>query len=87
MTTTRRRTGWVMVALLWSAAGAGVFACPICFQIEQGPVADGVRAAVFVLMGVTVTVLSAFAVFVRKMARAENSVRAESYPGAEPRRR
>ena len=72
MTTLRRRAGWLTCALLWSAAGGIVVACPICFQIEQGPVADGVRAAVVVLMSVTVAVLTGFGIFIRRLVRASN---------------
>ena len=70
--TTSRRAAWLIGALIWSAAGSALLACPICFQVEQGPVTDGVRAAVFVLMGVTVAVLSGVAVFVRRLVRASN---------------
>ena len=47
----------------------GLRACPICFQVEQGPTTDGVRAAVFVLLGVTTCVLAAFGAFVVTFAR------------------
>jgi hypothetical protein len=50
----------------WLAAGATTLACPICFQVEQGPVTDGIRIAVLVLMGVTVAVLSGFGVFIAR---------------------
>jgi hypothetical protein len=46
-----------------------VVACPVCFGIEDGPAADGVRAAVAVLMGVTGLVLSGAAAFVVRFAR------------------
>ena len=72
MTRRRQAAAWLAGALLWGAAGNSLFACPICFQIEQGPITDGVRAAVFVLMGVTVTVLACFAMFVRRIVHASN---------------
>ena len=40
------------------------FACPVCFRVEDGAAADGVRAAVIVLLTVTVVVLSGFAAFI-----------------------
>ena len=42
--------------------------CPICFQLEQGPITDGMRAAVFVLIGVTLVVLAAFVRFAIRVA-------------------
>ena len=55
--------------VLWGLATALPAACPICFQMEPGPVTDGVRAAVFVLVGVTVSVLSGAAWFIRRFVR------------------
>jgi hypothetical protein len=71
-TTLRLRAGWLAGALLWSVSASTLLACPICFQVEQGPVTDGVRAAVIVLMGVTVMVLVGFGVFVRRLVRVSN---------------
>jgi len=61
------RTALVTTAL-WAGFGVLGLACPICFQAEPGPVSDGVRAAVIVLIGVTSCVLGGFAVFVRRLA-------------------
>jgi len=55
--------GLVLVA--WVAKTAPLLACPICFQVEQGPVTDGVRAAVVVLVAVTMGVLAGFGAFIR----------------------
>ena len=64
----------VATAVAWCATSATALACPICFQVEQGPVTDGLRVAVFVLMGVTVAVLSGFGVFIaRFVARSGRS--------------
>jgi len=72
---------------VWLAAGAVAAACPICFRVEQGPVTDGVEAAVFVLMGVTTGVLSGFGVFivrfVRRVSRASEAAGAGEAGGAE----
>jgi len=69
--TTRTRHGVIpaIAAALWAAAGATALACPVCFRIEEGPVADGVRTAVLVLIGVTVGVLTGFAVFIARFVR------------------
>jgi hypothetical protein len=85
MTPIRRRAGWTIGALLWAAARGGLLACPICFQIEQGPVTDGVRAAVIVLMGVTLAVLAAFGMFVRKLASADRLAVSTNLGTPEPR--
>ena len=55
--------------IVWFALQAPVLACPVCFQIDDGHTAAGVRAAVWVLMGVTGVVLGGFAVFVRRLVR------------------
>jgi hypothetical protein len=52
-----------LVAVLWPLMDAVARACPICFQIDNGHVTAGVRAGVVVLIGVTVTVVGACAVF------------------------
>ena len=70
MTIPRRRLAWhASVAAVWIAASATALACPVCFRIEEGPVADGVRAAVFVLIGVTTTVLSGVGMFLVRFIR------------------
>jgi hypothetical protein len=77
----RRLEGWKALrlgslqGLIWMGATAHLVACPICFQVEQGPVTDGVRAAVVVLVGVTIGVLSGFGVFVARFVARSNAVR------------
>jgi hypothetical protein len=69
------RAGRVFATILiWAALGTGAWACPVCFRMEEGPVTDGVRAAVVVLMGVTTTVLAGFAVFIRGFIRRARAV-------------
>ena len=75
MTPLFRRAGTVAVS--WLLMGAVAFACPVCFRMEEGPVSDGVRAAVVVLMGVTVTVLAGFAFFIRGFVRRTRTAEAE----------
>ena len=62
---------WIVAGLMWLFAGAALFACPICFQVEDAGVKAGVRAAVAVLGGITGAVLVGFAVFARRLVRAE----------------
>ncbi|MFI5177571.1 MAG: hypothetical protein ACHQO8_03355 [Vicinamibacterales bacterium] len=58
-----------VIAAAWIAAPAVVAACPVCFRVEDGPVAEGLRAAVLVLVGVTTGVLAGFAVFIARFVR------------------
>ena len=69
MTTRWRRGVSSLAAAFWAAAGSTALACPVCFQIEDGPVTSGVRAAVVVLIGVTVGVLAGFGVFIARFVR------------------
>ena len=71
MMRTRRLAGWLACALFWGATGISALACPICFRMDDGPMADGVRAAVVVLMAVTICVLGCFGRFVVRLAKAE----------------
>jgi hypothetical protein len=41
--------------------------------MDDGPVSDGVRAAIVVLMGVTMTVLAGFALFIRGFVQRERT--------------
>ena len=52
---------WSALLLAW--------ACPVCFRVEDGATADGVRAAVIVLMSVTVVVLAGFGLFIARWYR------------------
>lgn len=70
----RRRTLFartILAAILWPLMDTVMHACPICFQVENGHVAGGVRAAVVVLIGVTSTVVAGFAAFGVRLARHE----------------
>ena len=49
-------------------------ACPICFQIDQGPVSAGMRAAVVVLIAVTAAVIGAFVRFAVRLARRDAAI-------------
>jgi heme/copper-type cytochrome/quinol oxidase subunit 2 len=70
MTRIARRLGVVVAGVAtWAASGTVALACPVCFQIEDGAVANGVRAAILVLMGITIGVLAGFAAFIRRFVR------------------
>jgi len=52
-------------------ADVALNACPVCFQVEDTGVKNGVRAAVIVLGGATAVVLGGVAHFVRRLVKAE----------------
>jgi hypothetical protein len=53
------------------AAEAAALACPICFQVEDDATVNGVRAAVVVLVGVTMMVLAGVVSFTVRFVRRE----------------
>jgi len=59
----------LLAVIVWMSASATAWACPVCFRMEEGPVSAGVRAAIVVLMTVTVSVLTGFAIFIRGFVR------------------
>lgn len=82
---TRRPITLPVLAALFVVAGSPVLhACPICFQIEDGASASSVRAAVFVLVGVTTGVLTCCGVFVARFA--QRAARQPIDPGPPERR-
>ncbi|HEY7444944.1 MAG TPA: hypothetical protein VH701_21110 [Vicinamibacterales bacterium] len=44
-------------------APESVFACPVCFGALDGPLADGANKAILALLGITMSMLAAFAAF------------------------
>jgi len=61
----------VVMSAVWLCVPATALACPVCFQVEDGPVVAGVRAGVGVLIGVTCAVLVGFGAFAVRLVRAE----------------
>ena len=53
---------------------APLLACPVCFQIEDGAVVDGVRLAVIVLLGAVASVLVVAGAWWRRFMRAERAL-------------
>jgi hypothetical protein len=64
----------LLAVIVWASASATAWACPVCFRMEEGPVSAGVRAAIVVLMTVTVSVLAGFAFFIRRFVRRSRSL-------------
>jgi len=68
-----KRRHAALTSLAIAVAPAALAACPVCFQVDESPVTTGVRAAIVVLLGVTVGVLSGFVWFARRLARRDRS--------------
>jgi heme/copper-type cytochrome/quinol oxidase subunit 2 len=62
-----------LALVLVAAASEAALACPICFRVEESATTDGLRAAVLVLVGVTVVVLGGFARFIVGFAKREKT--------------
>jgi hypothetical protein len=61
---------------LWAAGAGHLLACPICFQVEDGPVSTGVHLAVVVLIGVTGAVLAGFGAFIARFVSRASALEA-----------
>jgi hypothetical protein len=61
----------IVLALVIAASDVAL-ACPICFRVEENATTDGARAAVLVLIGVTIVVLGAFARFIAGFVKRES---------------
>jgi hypothetical protein len=52
-----------VIAAFVALAPESLLACPVCFGKLDGPLADGANKAVLALLGITISVLAAFATF------------------------
>ena len=59
----RRALFTLMVALLVATAPRAALACSVCFGQSDSPMAAGINLGIFAMIGVTGTVLAAFASF------------------------
>ena len=57
----------VPLALVGCFAPRAAAACPICFGAAHGPMLDAARLGVLVMLGITLAVLTAFALFFRRI--------------------
>ena len=59
----------VITSLLLVSADQALYACPVCFRIDDAATTSGIYAAVFVLLGVTGAVLTGVAAFIVRFIR------------------
>ena len=60
-------------------APESVLACPVCFGALDGPLADGANKAVLALLGITMSVLAAFAIFFIYLVRRARAFETADY--------
>lgn len=58
-----------LAALALASTPAPALACPVCFGMLEGPVADGTNKAILVLLAITGSVLAGFASFIIYLVR------------------
>ena len=75
------------MAIVWLCVPATALACPVCFQVEDGPVVAGVRAGVGVLIGVTSAVLIGVGAFAVRLARSQEPENLSTREPEDPRTR
>ena len=59
-------------AMILTAAGSSVFACPVCFGAEETSLIDGTKLGMIVMLGITFAVQGGFVAFflyLRKRAK------------------
>ena len=54
---------WATVMFVATSGNAQLLACPMCFGAEETSMIDGTKIGIFVLLGITLVVQSAFAGF------------------------
>ena len=69
MSTCRMAVRVAITIALCLGAEAAMYACPICFQIEDAHATSGIRAGVGVLIGVNSVVVGGFVRFATRVAR------------------
>jgi len=70
-----------VIAVMISAGGVTVFACPVCFGAEETTLISGTKLGILVMIGVTLAVQGAFLAFflyLRKHAKDNADVELET---------
>ena len=74
----------LLLTVLVLAVPRAALACPVCFGQSDSPMAWGTKAGVFFMLGITVSVLAAFAgFFIYLMRRAKLTPESETSGDAE----
>jgi len=72
-----QHTFWIVLILIWSSLAQTVEACPSCYGKTDSPLAHGMNAGIFVLLGVVGVVLTGLAAFGIFLARRSASINAQ----------
>ena len=67
------RKSLVVAAALAALAPSPLFACAACYGKSDSPLASGMNAGIFTLLGVILSVLTCFAVFFVHVMRGDKS--------------
>ena len=70
-----------LAALALASAPEPALACPVCFGMLEGPLADGTNKAILTLLGITGCVLAGFATFFICLIRRARIAAAASVQG------
>lgn len=69
-----------MTVTAWLVASGAALACPVCFGASDSPMAQASNLAILALLGVTVSVLGAFATFFIHLKRRAKLIADSSAP-------
>ena len=70
-------TFWILLILIWISLPQTAEACPSCYGKTDSPLAQGMNAGIFVLLGVVGVVLTGLAAFGIFLARRSASINAQ----------
>ena len=82
----RLQIGSWNVLKAWSLDFGALFACAACYGKSDSPLASGMNAGIFTLLGVVLTVLTCFALFFVHVLRAELKPPADKPESTNPKK-
>ena len=73
-----RRVRSTFITLAFAAVPRVALACPVCFGQSDSPMAWGTKMGIFFMLGMTVSVLAAFASFIIYLMRRAKTIEEEN---------